>query len=124
MTTLLDALRGLVDRDLSYHGNEIRIPCDSHGDAIARVRIAREAINQATATAPVGQGEFFPLDDPIEQAKRNGFNQWDWTPNPDPKVEPEQHAVAASQSGYCKTCNAGPREFGECEMPDCVWVPT
>ena len=45
-------LAALVDRDCSYHGNEIRIPCDSHGDAIGRVAAARAAIGETHAQEP------------------------------------------------------------------------
>jgi hypothetical protein len=38
------ALRSLVDRDVSYHGSEIRITCTSHADAIRRVADARLAL--------------------------------------------------------------------------------
>lgn len=41
---LLEALVGLVDRDLTYDGPCIVIPAKSHGDAISIVRRARNAI--------------------------------------------------------------------------------
>ncbi len=46
---LLAALKILCDDDASYHGNEIRIACNSHGEAIERLRIARAAIAKATS---------------------------------------------------------------------------
>jgi hypothetical protein len=44
---MLVALKALCDADASYWGNEIRIACADHGDAIKRMRIAREAIAKA-----------------------------------------------------------------------------
>jgi len=40
----LAALTALLDRDLSYVGGEVRIPCASHADAIATVARARRAL--------------------------------------------------------------------------------
>lgn len=51
----LTALKALVDRDAAYFNNEIRITCDSHADAIARMAKARavvatiEAVDHPTA---------------------------------------------------------------------------
>jgi hypothetical protein len=44
---LLAALKALCDADVSYHGNEIHIPRASHADALAAMRVAREAIAKA-----------------------------------------------------------------------------
>lgn len=44
---LLEALVGLVDRDLTYDGPCIVIPAKSHVDAISIVRRARNAIARA-----------------------------------------------------------------------------
>lgn len=44
---LLASLAALCDDDASYHGNEIHITCDNHGDAIQRLRVARDAIAKA-----------------------------------------------------------------------------
>ena len=56
---LREALRAFVGRDRSclgdkirLVGNEIRIVCDSRGDAICRVANARTAIGETHAQAP------------------------------------------------------------------------
>lgn len=46
---LLEALKSLCDADATYVSSRIQIDCDSHGDAIRRMRIAREAIAKAEA---------------------------------------------------------------------------
>ncbi len=54
---LLAALVDLVDRDLEYNGNEIRIECDSHGHAMELARRGRAAISKAqTESADRGEG--------------------------------------------------------------------
>lgn len=40
----LEALGALCDKDAAYYGNEIHITCNSHSDAIQRMRVAREAL--------------------------------------------------------------------------------
>lgn len=44
---MLAALKSLVADCAAYHGNEIRITCDNHGDAIKRMRVAREVVAKA-----------------------------------------------------------------------------
>ncbi|RUV07976.1 hypothetical protein EOA79_02490 [Mesorhizobium sp. M1A.F.Ca.IN.020.03.2.1] len=44
---MLAALKALCDADASYWGEEIRIRCPGHGEAIKRMRVAREAIAKA-----------------------------------------------------------------------------
>jgi hypothetical protein len=41
------ALASLVDQDVTYEGPQIVIRCDSHADAIERVRKARAALAKA-----------------------------------------------------------------------------
>ena len=48
---LLEALRSLVDDDLTYNGASVIIPAESHGDALERVRKARAAIAKAEQSA-------------------------------------------------------------------------
>lgn len=38
------ALAGLCDRDAAYFGNEIRLTCDNHTDALKRMIFARAAL--------------------------------------------------------------------------------
>ena len=40
----LTALKALVEQDAAYFNNEIRITCDSHADAIARMAKARAVV--------------------------------------------------------------------------------
>lgn len=44
---MLTALKSLTDGDAEYVGNQIRITCDDHGDAIMRMWKAREAVQAA-----------------------------------------------------------------------------
>ncbi len=46
---LLEALKSLCDGDASYFESEIRIPCKSHGEAISRLRKARDVAAKASA---------------------------------------------------------------------------
>lgn len=45
---MLDALRALTDGDATYVSNTIVITCNSHADAVQRMRKAREAVARAT----------------------------------------------------------------------------
>jgi hypothetical protein len=45
---LLEALKELVSSPLRYNSDRIEIDCDSHAEAIERVRKARAAIAKAT----------------------------------------------------------------------------
>lgn len=48
---LVEALASLIEQNVVYDGNFIRIECDSHGDAIERVRLARAVLAKATGGA-------------------------------------------------------------------------
>jgi hypothetical protein len=48
---ICEALASLVDGDLHYADNTIVIHCDSHGEAIRRVRIARDALSRVRGEA-------------------------------------------------------------------------
>lgn len=47
---LIAALKVLTDAPCSYAGSHIHIFCDSHADAMRRMREARAAISKATET--------------------------------------------------------------------------
>ena len=45
------ALKSLCDPDACYSGNTIIISCDSHSEAIQRMRLARDVIEKARLPA-------------------------------------------------------------------------
>lgn len=47
LAALLTSLKSLCDGDCAYVGNEIHIKCDSHADALKRMREARATLAKA-----------------------------------------------------------------------------
>ncbi len=61
LTEAVNALGRLLDGDAHYDGGEIHIVCDSHSDAIARMRLGRAALDSlrtllAARSAPPVEG--------------------------------------------------------------------
>lgn len=48
-SVLLEAAKALIDRDCSYEGRKLVIPCDSHAAAIRLANNLRDAIAMAEA---------------------------------------------------------------------------
>jgi len=49
LNALVAAAKALADPDCYYDGNNIVIRCDSHGDAMRRMRLLRGALERAAA---------------------------------------------------------------------------
>jgi hypothetical protein len=57
MAEAAEAIGALIDRDISYHGGEVRIAFASHGEAIKRMNDARRALEALRSMTPFNEGE-------------------------------------------------------------------
>lgn len=99
---LLVALTALCGANVHYDGNEIHIPCDSHSDAIARMRIARHAVELAEQRL---------ASTPPESAVRAPTEERSMSNDPTPTPDEIATKVADALSGTCGTLTAALAEF-------------